>query len=129
MSTPKEVWDHLSHALRDALISHVENDMRRWRNSVLGFPALEEGLIEKAEHPKYMITDFGWEVGLYGLSLPKGPRHVEVIDLSCSFCGKSKQDGVRVVSGPAVYICNECVVLCQEILDQEKLELKARIGG
>ena len=129
MPTPKEVWDQIGPQVRGSLVSHVADGMRRWRNAVLGQEALENGLIEKAEHPKYMITDLGWAVGTYGLNLPNGPRQVEVLDLSCSFCGKSKQNGVRVVSGPAVYICNECVAFCQEILDEEERERKARIGG
>ena len=37
-------------------------------------------------------------------------------DLVCSFCGKRKGEGKRLMSGPRVYICNECVVLCREII-------------
>ena len=120
MPTPKEVWDQLGPQVRSALVRHVADDMRRWRNAVLGQEALDKKLIEKAEHPKYVISDLGWEVGTYGLNLPNGPRQVEVLELACSFCGKSKRDGVRVVSGPAVYICNECVDLCKEILDNNE---------
>ena len=36
----------------------------------------------------------------------------------CSFCGKSQDDVQRVIAGPGVYICNECVELCQEIIDE-----------
>ena len=39
--------------------------------------------------------------------------------LACSFCGK-KQDEVRkLIAGPSVYICNECIDLCGEILAEE----------
>jgi hypothetical protein len=40
--------------------------------------------------------------------------------LSCSFCGKDKGAVAKLIAGPGVYICNECVTLCNEILhDQE----------
>jgi ATP-dependent Clp protease ATP-binding subunit ClpX len=40
--------------------------------------------------------------------------------LRCSFCGKSKEAVKRFISGPSVYICNECVSLCNEILAEEE---------
>ncbi|MDR1778393.1 MAG: ATP-dependent Clp protease ATP-binding subunit ClpX [Clostridiales Family XIII bacterium] len=39
--------------------------------------------------------------------------------LKCSFCGKSQDQVVRLIAGPNVYICNECVDLCQEIMREE----------
>ncbi|MGH7475389.1 MAG: ATP-dependent Clp protease ATP-binding subunit ClpX [Longimicrobiales bacterium] len=39
--------------------------------------------------------------------------------LRCSFCGKSKDSVKKFISGPSVYICNECVSLCNEILAEE----------
>jgi ATP-dependent Clp protease ATP-binding subunit ClpX len=39
--------------------------------------------------------------------------------LRCSFCGKSKDSVKRFISGPSVYICNECISLCNEILAEE----------
>lgn len=41
-------------------------------------------------------------------------------DLRCSFCGKSKESVKKFISGPSVYICNECVSLCNEILAEEE---------
>ena len=40
--------------------------------------------------------------------------------LRCSFCGKSKESVKKFISGPNVYICNECVSLCNEILAEEE---------
>jgi len=40
--------------------------------------------------------------------------------LRCSFCGKSKDSVKKFISGPSVYICNECVSLCNEILEEEE---------
>ena len=38
--------------------------------------------------------------------------------LKCSFCGKSQEQVKRLVAGPGVYICDECIELCQEIIDE-----------
>src|SRR4026209_2023142 len=40
--------------------------------------------------------------------------------LRCSFCGKSKDSVRKFISGPAVYICNECIALCNEILAEDE---------
>lgn len=37
----------------------------------------------------------------------------------CSFCGKTQEEVKKVVAGPGVYICNECIDLCKEIIDEE----------
>lgn len=39
--------------------------------------------------------------------------------LRCSFCGKSQSEVQRLIAGPNVYICNECIHLCQDIIDEE----------
>jgi ClpX C4-type zinc finger protein len=38
--------------------------------------------------------------------------------MHCSFCGKSQHDVARLIAGPAVFICDECVGLCNKILGQ-----------
>ena len=35
--------------------------------------------------------------------------------IRCSFCGKTQDQVRRIVAGPGAYICNECVLICQEI--------------
>ena len=42
--------------------------------------------------------------------------------LKCSFCGKSQDQVKKLIAGPGVYICDECVDLCNEILDEELFE-------
>ena len=37
----------------------------------------------------------------------------------CSFCGKTQEEVKKIVAGPGVYICNECIDLCKEIIDEE----------
>ncbi|HMI76938.1 MAG TPA: ATP-dependent Clp protease ATP-binding subunit ClpX, partial [Buchnera sp. (in: enterobacteria)] len=44
--------------------------------------------------------------------------------LSCSFCGKNQQTVKKLISGPSVYICNECILLCNDILQEEKKSKK-----
>lgn len=39
--------------------------------------------------------------------------------LKCSFCGKSQEQVKRLIAGPNVYICDECIELCQEIIHEE----------
>lgn len=39
--------------------------------------------------------------------------------ISCSFCGKTQDQVKKIVAGPGVYICNECIDLCKEIIDEE----------
>lgn len=45
--------------------------------------------------------------------------------LKCSFCGKSQEQVRKLIAGPGVYICDECVDLCNEILDEELFEAGA----
>ena len=37
----------------------------------------------------------------------------------CSFCGKPRDQVRRLIAGPGVYICDECVLLCQEIVSDD----------
>ncbi len=49
--------------------------------------------------------------------------------LKCSFCGKTQDQVKKLIAGPEVYICDECVELCNEILDEEFFEAKDKEGG
>ncbi len=46
-------------------------------------------------------------------------RYEERKQLKCSFCGKSQEQVKRLVAGPGVYICDECIELCSEIIGDE----------
>ena len=53
----------------------------------------------------------------------KGPK----VPYRCSFCGKSQEQVRKLIAGQGVYICDECINLCQEIIEEEMLEApKAR---
>ena len=43
-------------------------------------------------------------------------------DLSCSFCGKSQDEVKKLIAGPSVYICDECIQLCNEIIAEEYIK-------
>ena len=48
-----------------------------------------------------------------------GKNDVVNDDLLCSFCGKSQDEVKKLIAGPSVYICDECIQLCNEIIDEE----------
>ena len=41
--------------------------------------------------------------------------------LYCSFCGKSQQEVKKLIAGPSVFICDECIELCNDIILEEAL--------
>ena len=41
-------------------------------------------------------------------------------DIRCSFCGKRRSEVRKLISGPNVYVCDECVALCNEIIEQDE---------
>ncbi len=40
--------------------------------------------------------------------------------LYCSFCGKSQHEVRKLIAGPSVFVCNECVALCNDIIREEE---------
>jgi hypothetical protein len=46
----------------------------------------------------------------------------------CSFCDKSQEEVVKLIAGPTSYICEECIVLCCTIMNEEGYELKRNEG-
>lgn len=54
-------------------------------------------------------------------------RYDEKKQLKCSFCGKTQEQVKRLVAGPGVYICDECIELCSEIIEEEFEETKADV--
>jgi ATP-dependent Clp protease ATP-binding subunit ClpX len=49
------------------------------------------------------------------------------LNLSCSFCGKSQREVRKLIAGPTVYICDECIELCNDIIAEENV--RSRTGG
>jgi len=50
-------------------------------------------------------------------------------ELYCSFCGKSQKDVTRLIAGPGVYICDECLALCDDVLIEETEDLDHTINS
>ena len=50
-------------------------------------------------------------------------------NLRCSFCGKRRDQVRKLIAGPTVYICDECVGLCNEIMAEEWQEAKEEISS
>lgn len=51
--------------------------------------------------------------------------NIDQKEVRCSFCGKTSDQVERIIAGSNAYICNECIDLCSEILDQERLDDKS----
>jgi ATP-dependent Clp protease ATP-binding subunit ClpX len=49
-------------------------------------------------------------------------------DLVCSFCGKNQEEVKKLIAGPSVYICDECIGLCNEIIAEEYEKEEAQVG-
>ena len=49
-------------------------------------------------------------------------------ELVCSFCGKNQEEVKKLIAGPSVYICDECIGLCNEIIAEEYEKEEAQVG-
>ncbi len=54
-----------------------------------------------------------------GLFKTKTASADRVRDLNCSFCSKSKDQIAKLIAGPTVYICNECIDICNDVLSHD----------
>ncbi len=50
-------------------------------------------------------------------------KHDKDLDIACSFCGKGQEDVKKIIAGPNVYICDECINLCNDIVLEEESKL------
>ena len=64
------------------------------------------------------ITEGTGRARMSTTSSSKGPK----VPYRCSFCGKSQEQVRKLIAGQGVYICDECINLCQEIIEEEMLE-------
>jgi ATP-dependent Clp protease ATP-binding subunit ClpX len=76
----------------------------------------------------------GGSTGGSGTQPPRGKRQSgagdseSYVPVACSFCGKSEGQVSRLIAGPGVFICNECVSLCEEILSEEDQALGGELA-
>ena len=47
----------------------------------------------------------------------------------CFFCGKNQKEVIKLIAGPSVYICNECIKLCGDIIEDEEKEKQVDADG
>ena len=65
---------------------------------------------------------------MFSCEKPKTQRAPDEPELRCSFCNKGQNDVRKLIAGPTVYICDECVQTCVEIIAQDR-EAKAGNSG
>jgi hypothetical protein len=58
------------------------------------------------------------------MSKHKQKHSTKSLELKCSFCGKYESDVGDIIAGPSVYICDECVYLCRDIIRDERHDLE-----
>lgn len=114
--------------------------MRDFRDAKAMAHALREALASKAvkishsECLELIAKSFGVEtwnilsakIETNKSSLPATGLSVTSADaekktLNCSFCGKSQHEVQKLIAGPTIFICNACVALCADIIDDEEL--------
>ena len=105
----------MAHSLRQALdarsISITHSDALELIARSFGFD-------------NWNILAAGIEAAKPAAAGPAGPE-----PLCCSFCGKSQHEVATLIAGPASHICNECVALCTDIIDEGVISDGLRQGG
>jgi ATP-dependent Clp protease ATP-binding subunit ClpX len=61
--------------------------------------------------------------------MAKQKQNDKAEERTCSFCGKSAEFARRIIAGPGVYICDECVKVCQQILSEDETEIASGFAG
>ena len=54
-------------------------------------------------------------------------KKIEKESLFCSFCGKSQKEVKKLIAGPTVFVCDECVELCMDIIKEDNKNNKSKI--
>jgi ATP-dependent Clp protease ATP-binding subunit ClpX len=57
------------------------------------------------------------------------PKYTNPAGLSCSFCHKAQRDVEKIIAGPNVFICNECIRLCLDIIRENRSPTASAVGG
>ena len=70
-----------------------------------------------------------WIAFSSGGSMAKQKQSNPTEERTCSFCGKSAEFARRIIAGPGVYICDECVKVCEQILAEDETELTSGFVG
>jgi hypothetical protein len=83
-----------------------------------------DALLAALDEPKASCADHArayTEVGRAARQVADGLAGATVLELAagCSFCAKRREDVGRLIAGPDVYVCDECVALCVELMEEE----------
>lgn len=80
-----------------------------------------EGQFVQLFSPGKIVSSEGGE-SIINCELRVQNKFIEAIQeqLCCSFCGKKQDEVKRLVAGPSVYICNECLDVCNEMVEKDK---------
>ena len=86
-----------------------------------GDEALAYGLIDRVVRQRELIPRPDGKGGSRGNGGGRGrmKKRDDDANLSCSFCGKSQREVKKLIAGPTVYICDECIELCNDIIAEE----------
>ncbi len=61
--------------------------------------------------------------------MPDGKKDPDRYTLYCSFCGKSQHEVKKLIAGPTVFICDECIILCLDIVIEDgKISIPERVA-
>ena len=108
--------------------------MRDYRNAKVMAQTLRDDLSEKSltlshseslELVAHMLGLRDWNVLAAKIDVASQPAEAKPVEesaaapRSCSFCGKTQHEVAKLIAGPAAFICNRCVGLCSDILDDE----------
>ncbi len=114
---------------RDALRHAAAIAQQAGRGEVGTEHLLAALVLDPGSRARRVLTHLGVSVpaikkGLHGYTGPGKQRRRRrgKADLACSFCGKSQEQVKKLIAGPGVRICNECVYLCNEIVAEERDE-------
>jgi hypothetical protein len=66
----------------------------------------------------YVLAHWLARAAVYAKAAEDRPSNPNI----CSFCGKSHADMRKLIAGPGVYICNNCVIVCKDLLDKDPKE-------
>src|SRR5258708_14666809 len=86
--------------------------------------SLRNAVLDKHE---MIITRHGKKVARLSRTEPQSSATKEgQAEVSCSFCGKAQAEVAKLIAGPTVFICNECVGLCVQMLREEGIDTETQ---
>jgi hypothetical protein len=101
----KEALRLISEGLEKSIESEKRCDIRRILTSFKGLMAVLNFNLQEAYGDD-------WE---NKIEIPE----IQEKEIRCSFCGKAQGEVAQIIAGPTVYICNECIAICNEVLSEK----------